>query len=180
VPLAVRTYVPVRCAAPSTEARTHMSAPPTHTHAHTMRDVFDEEMPPPPSPLAAMAARARDPEAGQGIALLWLPTPATDPSARVEWSYAQLWATATAAAHHIRRHALHLGNDNPAAAATAAAADAGPAAPPALSTLLSPEHRSYTVGVMVEEGPGMALAAGAQTRQHEPALSLTPPSVSHR
>jgi len=40
---------------------------------------------PPPSPLAAMAERARDPEAGKGIALLWLPTPAADPSARVEW-----------------------------------------------------------------------------------------------
>jgi hypothetical protein len=70
----------------------------------------------------------------------------------MEWSYARLWATATAAAHCLRRNALLLNN-------TAGTASPPPPPPP-LSPLLAPEHRSYTIGVMVEEGPGMALAVG--------------------
>jgi acyl-CoA synthetase (AMP-forming)/AMP-acid ligase II len=107
-------------------------------------------VPRPPSPLAALAARARHLHDSQLTALLWLPSPSPDGTAadRIEWSYAQLWARATAAAAQLRDVITPLNNNH----------DAPPPPPPSLSALLSPEHRAHTVGVMVEEGPGMAVA----------------------
>jgi hypothetical protein len=93
------------------------------------------------------------PEDARRPALLWLPSPSSsNPSDtvtdRVEWSYAELWARATAAAAHLREVIAPLSNNN----------NNNAPPPPSLSPLLSPEHRAHTVGVMVEEGPGMAVA----------------------
>ena len=115
---------------------------------------------PPQHPLTIMAHRARIPSESQRPALLWLPSPSSWSSSssaamtsmdapdtytdQVSLSYAALWACATAAACHLRKVIAPLNSGYPP--------------PPALSALLSPEHRAYTVGVMVDEGPGLAVA----------------------
>ena len=38
---------------------------------------------------------------GRARALLWLPSPATHPDLRVEWSYSELWSRALAAAERL-------------------------------------------------------------------------------
>jgi len=94
------------------------------------------------SPLAALAARARCAEEMARPALLWLPAPSA-PNQREEWSYAELWARATAAAAHLRDVVVPLnGNDDNNNVVND---DAHNVPPPLLSSLLSPEHRSHTV-----------------------------------
>ena len=97
----------------------------------------------PPSPLSLLAERARHPDLGRGRALLWLPSPATHPDFRVEWSYSELWSRAVAAAERL---------------ATLGAIPPPDVEPPTLSPLQNPSHRSDVIGVLIEEGPELAVA----------------------
>ena len=97
----------------------------------------------PPSPLSLIAERARHPVLGRARALLWLPSPATHPDLRVEWSYSELWSRALAAAERL---------------ATLGAIPPPSVEPPTLSPLQRASNRSHVVGVLVEEGPELAAA----------------------
>lgn len=97
----------------------------------------------PPSPLSLLAERARHPVLGRARALLWLPSPATHPELRVEWSYSELWSRALAAAERL---------------ATLGAIPPPSVDPPTLSPLQRASNRSHVIGVLVDEGPELAAA----------------------